>query len=363
MIEEERRVCSSCGQTLEEHEGTAVGGDLLCDDCCDDQCVRCDHCSEYVYRVDTISDGHITLCTECRDNHYNCCTECDRIIHNEDTHWDRNDDPYCDRCYCEEEIEEYNYKPDPVFYGTDTRYLGVELEADCGGRDDDNALAIKNIANCHGEHIYIKSDGSLDNGFEIVTHPMTLDYHMDKMQWHDVLASAIRMGYKSHQTSTCGLHIHVNRSSLGSSEKEQEDTISKILFFVEKHWNEVFAFSRRREYDINRWAARYGFEKTGKEILDKAKTGSLGRYSAVNLCNYKTIEFRIFRGTLKYNTLIAALQFVDEICNVAFSLSENELDKQSWTEFVMGIKHSELIQYLKERQLYVNEEVYSEVEL
>ena len=97
--------------------------------------------------------------------------------------------------------------------------------------------------------------------------------------------------------------------------------------------------------------------------MDKAKSGSLGRYCAVNLCNYKTIEFRIFRGTLKYNTLIAALQFVDEICSAAFSMSENELDKQSWTDFVKGIKHSELIQYLKERQLYVNEEVYSEVEL
>jgi hypothetical protein len=39
---------------------------------------------------------------------------------------------------------------------------------------------------------------------------------------------------------------------------------------------------------MNRWSARYGFEKTGAEILDKAKTSGNGRYSAINLCNYKT---------------------------------------------------------------------------
>ena len=183
------------------------------------------------------------------------------------------------------------------------------------------------------------------------------------MDWEGVLAKAIQMGYKSHQTSTCGLHIHVNRKSLGVYEYQQEEVISKILFFVEKHWNEVFAFSRRREYDINRWAARYGFEKTGKQILDKAKSSSQGRYCAVNLCNYTTIEFRIFRGTLKYNTFIAALQFVDGICNAALSMTENERDKQSWSDFVKGITHSELIQYLKERQLYVNDEVFAEEEL
>ena len=64
---------------------------------------------------------------------------------------------------------------------------------------------------------------------------------------------------------------------------------------------------------MNRWAARYGFEKTGKEILDKAKKGNNGRYAAVNLMNYATIEFRLFRGTLKYNTLIAAIELVNEI--------------------------------------------------
>jgi len=184
---------------------------------------------------------------------------------------------------------------------------------------------------------------------------MTLEYHLREMNWENLLEEAIEMGYLLHQTSTCGLHIHVNRNAFGENQSEQEKAIEKILFFVEKHWSEIFQFSRRSDYDMNRWAARYGFEKTRKEILDKAKSGKNGRYVAVNLKNYYTIEFRLFRGTLKYNTFIATLQLVNKICDVALSMSEEEIDNMSWSYFVASIEEPELVQYLKERRLYVNE--------
>ena len=102
--------------------------------------------------------------------------------------------------------------------------------------------------------------------------------------------------------------------------------------------------------------------ETGKQILDKAQKGNVGRYAAINLCPYQTIEFRLFRGTLKLNTLIATLQLVNKICEVALFMSEDEIAQQSWWDFVMTITELELIQYLKERQLYVNEEVETEDE-
>ena len=48
------------------------------------------------------------------------------------------------------------------------------------------------------EHIYCKHDGYLDSGFEIVTHPMTLDYHKDNLPWADMVDKLKRMGYLSH---------------------------------------------------------------------------------------------------------------------------------------------------------------------
>ena len=90
---------------------------------------------------------------------------------------------------------------------------------------------------------------------------------------------------------------------------------------------------------------------------------SCGRYQAINLQNEKTVEFRMFRGTLKHNTLIAALQLVNEICNAAFSMSDEEMQRLSWSEFVAGLDEPELIQYLKERNLYINETIDAEEEM
>lgn len=67
--------------------------------------------------------------------------------------------------------------------------------------------------------------------------------------------------------------------------------------------------------------------------------------------------------SLKYNTLIATLQLVNRICDVALFLSDEELKALSWTTFVSGCTQPELIRYLKERRLYVNEPVETEVEL
>ena len=165
------------------------------------------------------------------------------------------------------------------------------------------------------------------------------------------------------QRGTCGLHVHINRSAFGETEYEQEPAIARILYFVEKHWEELLKFSRRTPRQLERWASRYGYKDRPKDILDHAKKGYGGRYSSVNLENRATIEFRIFRGTLKFNTLIATLQLVNRICDVALSLSDEELQAMSWTTFVSGCQEKELVQYLKERRLYVNEPITTEEEI
>ena len=218
------------------------------------------------------------------------------------------------------------------------------------------------IANAEGEKIYIKCDGSLDDGMEIVTHPMSLDYHMNHFCWDKLTVHAIKLGYRSHQTSTCGLHVHVSRDGLGETYEEQEATISRILYFTEAHWNELLKFSRRSEYSMNRWAARHGYDHDPKKLLDKAKSDR-NRYTAVNLCNAHTVEFRLFRGTLKLNTILATLQLVNHICELAYRLTDHDLQTMAWSEFVGYIHEPELIQYLKERRLYVNEPTEMEEDL
>lgn len=360
---EEKIYCSHCGSFIDTDDYEEFNGEILCSDCLDNYTTVCDCCGARIWSEDAEGDDYTSLCRQCYDYHYTRCEECDALIHNDDA-YEYDDSYFCHECYQRirknAAIHEYGFKSEPIFYGDSNRYFGVELEIDGAGKDDEYAEELLDIANMREEHIYIKTDGSLDDGMEIVSHPMSIEYHKD-FCWEDIMHHAVRLGYRSHQTSTCGLHIHVNRESLGTDREEQDEVISRILYFVEHHWNELLKFSRRSEYAMNRWAARYGYENSPKAIMDKAKK-NYGRYVAVNLCNYHTIEFRLFRGTLKYNTLIATLELVNQICELAVLTNDEEIAKLSWSEFVAGITEPELIQYLKERQLYINEKITLEEE-
>ena len=366
-MEENKIYCSHCGALIEDGDDyEEVNGEIVCTDCYENHTTTCDRCGSVIWTDDSYGDEYTTLCSNCYHNHYTRCSCCDALLHEDDAyHLDGYD--YCSDCYHEEvdknrSIHDYGYKPEPIFYGDSHRYFGVELEIDGAGKDSDNADELLAIANRNEEHIYIKGDGSLDDGMELVTHPMSLAFHK-QYQWAEIMKKAISLGYRSHQTSTCGLHVHVNRDCLGDNREEQDETISRILYFVENHWNELLKFSRRSEYAMNRWAARYGFEKTGREILDKAKKGNNGRYAAVNLMNYATIEFRMFRGTLKYNTFIAVLELVNAIIDAAINNTDDTLSKLSWLDFVGDISEPELIRYLKERKLYVNDDINEEEDM
>ena len=363
---EEKIYCSHCGAVIDTDDYEEINGQIVCSDCIENYTTTCDRCGAIVWDSDAYGDDYTSLCHHCYENYYTRCAECDALVHNDDA-YEYGGEYYCSECYHDirdrdSSIHEYSYKPEPIFYGNSNRYFGIELEIDGAGKDDDYAEELLDIANADSTYIYIKSDGSLDDGMEIVSHPMTLDYHKEYC-WSDIMRKAVSLGYRSHQTSTCGLHIHVNRTAFSDNREEQDEVISRILYFVEHHWNEMLKFSRRSEYTMNRWAARYGYEHTPKAIMDKAKKGNNGRYAAVNLCNYHTVEFRMFRGTLKYNTFIAAIELVNRICDAAMYNTDESIAKLSWSDFVADITEPELVTYLKERSLYINEKVEETEEL
>ena len=355
--------CELCGEVYDLDELIPFDDRLICPECLENETTLCACCGQRIWLTDNAGNYNTPLCQTCYDQSYMTCSECGRLIHCEDSYYlDDSDEPLCLTCLEEanrDVIQGYYYKPEPIFYGTGPRYFGVELEIDEGGERGDYASQILTPANVgFTERLYCKHDGSLSNGFELVTHPMSLEYHQEEMPWPEVLRTARSLGYRSHQTQTCGLHVHVSRKSFGETEEEQEFAIARILYFVEKHWEELLKFSRRTPRQLERWAARYGYKDRPQEILEHAKKGShAGRYSCVNLENRATIEFRMFRGTLKLNSLLATLQMVDHICSVALHLSDGACKDLSWTTFVTGCHEPELVQYLKERRLYVNEPV------
>lgn len=218
--------CSHCGAIIGNDEDyETINGQPVCTDCVERYATRCDRCDTLLWSDDEYGDGDTILCASCYHNHYVRCCCCDALLHEADS-YDIDGDSYCSECYRDEvdksrSIHDYGYKPEPIFYGDSKRYFGVELEIDGAGKDSENADEILAIANKDDERVYIKGDGSLDDGMEIVSHPMSLEYHKS-FCWQEIMSKSISMGYRSHQTGTCGLHCHINRSSLGDTQDEQE---------------------------------------------------------------------------------------------------------------------------------------------
>jgi len=133
-----------------------------------------------------VGDDDIYLCQICHNPNYTTCSECGRILHLNNAYYDDDDEPLCYNCHatCDDSrrLHGYSYRPDSIFYGGGNRYLGVELEIDRGGKSFCNAQKICDVANGEEKQIYIKTDGSLDEGLEIVTHR-----ELSVMSWHGFL--------------------------------------------------------------------------------------------------------------------------------------------------------------------------------
>lgn len=358
-MKEKKIVCSVCGAELDGEAVYEFDGQTYCSRCFNERTVICDCCRDRILRSNAVIEDDITLCAHCREYSYVNCEDCGCLIHRDEANY-HNDYPYCDDCYeslAHSTINPYDYKPEPVFYGSGDLFYGIELEIDDGGESDSNAEQILKIANACDNVLYAKHDGSLNNGFELVSEPCTLEYHKNKLNWESIMNTAVDFGYCSHNTNSCGLHIHVNHSAFGCKYDEQEQVIARIVYFVEHHWNELVRFSRRSKANLDHWAARYAtISDTAKKTYNDAKNKNLGRYVAVNLTNDSTIEFRLFRGTLKYSTMLAALELTDEICRLAISQTDDAFENMSWSDFVLQIRDKpELIEYLKSKRLYVNE--------
>lgn len=197
----ELRTCAHCGTA--EGELTEFNGRLYCPDCLDDLTLVCNDCGSRFLRTHNHSENDdFPVCPECYDRDYTRCVRCGRIIDTDHCWYPLdNDDPYCADCCSTIEnspIHDYYFKPYPIFYGDGPRYFGVELEIDDGGECDSSAETLMDIANQSKTLAYCKHDGSLDDGFEIVTHPMSLDCQLHEMPWAEVLDKAIGMGYLSH---------------------------------------------------------------------------------------------------------------------------------------------------------------------
>lgn len=250
----------------------------------------------------------------------------------------REDRDLCPSCRKRRYVTPYHrYAPHLNFHQTesdDNLYLGVELEVDNGGQRDAEAATILDIMNENENDfmVYCSRDGSLNNGIEIITAPATLNYHKTlKTKYKKLFKRLIRDGYRSHNTSTCGIHVHFSRAFFGENE---EECVTKLLYLVERFWDEIVIFSRRDYTALEHFAKKTDTDpKDFMRIWNKTDNHD-GRYFAVNITNKNTIELRMFRGTLNYDSFMAILYFVDSLARICKDKTNEELQSLSFADLL-----------------------------
>lgn len=401
---EEIKICRDCGSIIEGAAYELPNGEYICEDCYESDYFFCEEC-EQIHHVDNAIEAYkgisrarwarpvkITICTDCAygnyyrcsccgewfsdelaedahgdyvcdtciDDNYHTCNGCGELFTYDEGQYDDYDDWYCDNCYedirSSRKIKDYGYKPEAVFktvhdvffgnYNGTELTFGAELEIDDGDNAEDVAEAILECS----DDVYCKHDGSLGNeGVEIVSHPCTLEYHMTKLGWDKITTTAKDYNFSSHDAGTCGLHIHVGKRQLHGVD-DQNTTIAKIIIAMNKHWDEFVKFSRRTSNQLGHWAELPKIDIGREDAIEEAlKTEHRGRYQAINLTNWATIEFRLYRGTLNMQTLMASFQLTSNICKYCMAKTLDEVLDGDFEDIVHFEEFEELNAYVKER--------------
>lgn len=256
-------------------------------------------------------------------------------------------------------IHQFNYIPKymkhfmPGESEDTTLLLGAEIEV--GGNNnissDNNknstvkkCIQIMNGSDSDEENlIYSTHDSTVQIEFD--TMPCSLEFHKNKMNYREMFEYLDKEGYKGHDCETAGLHIHANRSYLGKSRISQELVISKILYILEKFNDEICVIARR-DNDYSEFAGEKQNEDSIVELYGKYK--DKGKRAALNLQHKDTIEFRMFKSTLKYETFILTLEFVKDIIDYAKSVDIEEIELAKWSD-LMNCFSTELREYYEFR--------------
>jgi len=371
--------CEYCGDYVPDDVAVVANRHLrweaeytACPSCAEEHFSLCDGCEEWITSGGIWrEDGDIAVCTQCEDN-YAICTDCGSIVLIGNAYFsNRRGVYYCESCWDDDDqsdnISEYGHDQfchdwygNRYFHETDDecdvkRYFGVEMEVDYGNDRNELADDLFSEVDNADDLFKCKTDGSLNReGLEIVTFPCSFLYMMQEYPFDEIAGIAVRNGYRSHDTSACGLHVHVSRAGLGETEIKQDLTVAKLMILFDRFWDKLVNFSRRDISQIDDWAKKPDlsiYEEDDDNIVVSKSKEYRDRYQAINLHNSQTVEFRLFRGTLKVSTIKATIQFLEHMINFVMCNSLRDCMKCSWHSVFGTTPYTELNEYLAIRNL------------
>jgi len=353
--------CASCDS---EHSPDDLAsnrnGDKLCEDCR----IYCERCEEFDYSDNSrYVNGYGIYCEVCADNYTFWCESCEETYSDnhssyevadigvywcegcchDNANWCDNCDQYNrDECECEGSrlINNYSYKPHPIFYGDDKNNLhfGIELEMEI--RDNNLSDSASYIREMLGEFVYLKEDSSINSGgyrgFEMVSHPATLDFFTNhKNLWTSLDYLRRVHTARSWDAKSCGLQIHISRRGFRSGAHTH-----RFLSLIYKNSDKMMKLGGRKS-TYAKFNDVYMYDEFDRPYFTLAhkvahpSNSMTERYSAVNTQNENTLELRFFRGTMNPSGVLSAIQLAHATVEYTrdLTLSDVKMGALSWEWF------------------------------
>lgn len=352
--------CEFCGSRRPKEDNILkinLGKALL--NFCDNDCIilyglkKCNHCSKWHNKneLQESSRGHV--CIPCLSAFFHICSECNNIYRLTDLlQSDSSNDRICHNCHenSKKLIHDHSYKPIFSFQKMvweNTRYLGIELEIEIPENYSRSKIADRikvwlsqqpktKSGKKINKLVYMKNDGSLNNGIEIVFHPFTLKAFHENFKLQPFLK--FLQDNNAQISRNCGMHVHVSKEKLTTNQ------LLRGKWFFHKCEQFLKKFSDRSKFDYCRFDS---------VVRDNPYEQEYGHYSVLNLGveNSKTLEVRIFNATLDYKKFLANLQFsdvfVDYIQNApGLTFFKTASSHIIWQDFIDYAKRKNMYQIL-----------------
>lgn len=290
---------------------------------------NCENCASHAHSYD-----------ECPQGRHPSCSICGSYYHEPNRHQCGSCGEYghIDRDCCDAmPVREWSYRPTLQFHGDGPTYLGFELEIEAPRYNRDAYRRGTQIARQEiGDLVYLKSDGSINYGFEMVSHPMAYTWAMDNFPW-PALTHLHEIGFRAQ--SNCGLHVHVSRAAFSTPSH-----LYRWMKLIYRNAEEVQALARRRNSGYAPFAPSY--RRVQKDIAKSPMLGQMqDRYQAINPTNTDTLEVRVFRSSLTPSNVQTALGLVDASVQYTRQLTAHDVAANggwSWAAFRLWARKAEI---------------------
>jgi hypothetical protein len=208
--------------------------------------------------------------------------------------------------------------------------------------------------------LYLKRDGSLPaHGVEIVSNPFSKGWfyaHEEKLR--ELFEKLRSYDIISHDCRDCGLHVHI-----GLAQFRDPDLASVLIaYLVTKLWDSGFRrFSRRKTYNFCTPIADDTFsarpQRTDVKVQKILQTLKISKYRTVSVKAGNTVEVRLFQGTLKFTSFVAAVQLcfnLAELVNQFHSYDDPRIKAITFSDIVNVNPTPHLLTYCGERGIEID---------